>query len=191
MYKEDIVFIDTETTGLDPDRHEIWEVGAISLYQGEWVEEHWFLPVDESKADPFALDIGGYWERYPRYHKDPYAYITNLADFVREFAYLTANKHLCGAIVSFDEQRLGKLLKANGVLPRWHYHIIDIEAMSVGWLAAAGHRLSLPWKSDDVFELLNVPPTPDEDKHTALGDARQVKAVFETINVWEDDLVDP
>jgi len=28
----DVCFVDTETTGLDPDRHEIWEVGLITRW---------------------------------------------------------------------------------------------------------------------------------------------------------------
>ena len=54
------VFIDTETTGLDPDRHAIWEVALITPDGNEHV---WQFPVDEMSADPFALDIGRYWDR--------------------------------------------------------------------------------------------------------------------------------
>ena len=55
-----LAFIDTETTGLDPDRHSIWEVGLITP-DGD--EHLWQFPVEEMSADPFALEIGRYWER--------------------------------------------------------------------------------------------------------------------------------
>jgi hypothetical protein len=55
-----LAFIDTETTGLDPDRHEIWEIALIVDDQ----EYQWFLPVDLGKADPIALNIGRFHERY-------------------------------------------------------------------------------------------------------------------------------
>ncbi len=55
-----LAFVDTETTGLDPDLHEIWEVGLII----DDKEYHWFLPVDLGSADAFALNIGHFHERY-------------------------------------------------------------------------------------------------------------------------------
>lgn len=55
-----LAFIDTETTGLDPDRHGIWEVALII---GE--REHvWQFPIHETAADPFALKLNGYWDRH-------------------------------------------------------------------------------------------------------------------------------
>ena len=56
-----LAFIDTETTGLVPDRHTIWEVALITPAGDEHV---WQFPVDEMAADPFALNIGRYWERH-------------------------------------------------------------------------------------------------------------------------------
>ncbi len=46
MGTADLAFVDTECTGLDPDRHEIWEVGLIVDDE----EHSWFLPVDLAKA---------------------------------------------------------------------------------------------------------------------------------------------
>lgn len=64
-----IVFIDTETTGLDPERHEIWEVAAIirdtELYPDEPdVEWVWQFDVNLGTADPIALNIGRFHERH-------------------------------------------------------------------------------------------------------------------------------
>lgn len=56
-----VAFVDTETTGLDPDRHKIWEVALITPNGDEHV---WQFPIDEMAADPAALDIGRYWERH-------------------------------------------------------------------------------------------------------------------------------
>ena len=45
-----LVFLDIETTGLDPEVHEVWEVGAIVRIPtaegpGSYIEKeyHWFL----------------------------------------------------------------------------------------------------------------------------------------------------
>ncbi len=177
-----IAFIDTETTGLDPDRHEVWEVAAI-VDGEEWA---WFLPVfDLGAADARALDIGGFRERYPKMN----GHVTLMADFVRQFSNLTWGRHLCGAVVSFDEERLRRLLRANGACPGWHYHLIDVEAMAVGYLRArfemGDHNAlpdggTLPWKSVDLSRAIGVEPN-DFEAHTALGDARWVKAMYEAM----------
>lgn len=55
------MFIDTETTGLDPDRHEVWEIAAIYESGGKWYEWEAQLPVDLTRADPTGLRIGAHF----------------------------------------------------------------------------------------------------------------------------------
>jgi hypothetical protein len=58
-----LVFVDTETTGLDPDRHEVYEIGLID---GNGAELHlWISDAPLQTADPIALRIGRYYERWP------------------------------------------------------------------------------------------------------------------------------
>lgn len=188
-----ICFVDTETTGLDAERHEIWEVGLI-LPNSE--ERHWFLDVDETKADPFALSIGGYHERHPhgRLCPDPPAVYAAKeyaakSHFAYEFAHLTHGLHLAGAVVSFDEERLRKLLLAQGHLPGWHYHLVDVEALAAGALAEIRRQSkdpdgefdpAPPWNSATLSAGVGVNPN-DFDRHTALGDARWAKAIYEAV----------
>jgi DNA polymerase III epsilon subunit-like protein len=182
-----VVFVDTETTGLDPDRHEIWEVGLI---EADGTEHHWFLPVDLGSADPVALKIGRFHDRHPHgYHAphdevDDEPHVTNRRTFAYDFARLTAGCHLVGAVVSFDEERLRKLLRANGACPDWHYHLVDVESLAAGWLARNFTRDAIspepPWNSRDMTTALGV--TVDEsEKHTALGDARWAAAIYEAV----------
>lgn len=186
-----IVFLDTETTGLDPVRHEIWEVGLIV----DDKEYHWFLPVDLSAADAVALNIGGYHDRHPHgLHKVPgnKTRCVSVVTFAKEFARLTWGKHLVGAVVSFDEERLRKLLIANGQTYGWHYHLVDVEALMVGYLAGRqrGDRLyaletihtgiAPPWNSKDLSGAVGVDPDLFE-AHTAIGDARWARACYEAV----------
>jgi hypothetical protein len=174
-----VVFVDTETTGLDPYLHEIWEVGLI---RGDR-EYRWFLPVDLGRADPYSLKIGGYHARHPDGDDGPLAVgdrITPVREFARAFAGYTRGMHLVGAVVSFDEERLRRLLRANGATPDWHYHLIDVEALATGYVAAAGAALPLPWKSDDLSRELGIEITED-DRHTALGDARWAKRIYDVV----------
>ena len=200
-----VAFVDTETTGLDPDRHQIWEVGLI-LPDGS--EHEWQLPVDLSRADPIALNIGRFhdrrrkpWDSILSVGRPSVEFQSNPAWFAREFVRLTRGLHLAGAVVSFDAERLWRLLRANGECPMWHYHLIDVEALAAGYARALAKGMAVagdvtkyptavanrqsavpPWNSDDVSRWVGV--NPDQfDRHTALGDARWAKAIYEKVMV--------
>lgn len=195
-----VAFVDIETTGLDPVRHEVWNVGLI-LPDG--TEREWMLdPERLDDADPFALKLTRFFDRHPAYGGNlpfdpertspayPFTYVSR-HDFAREFRALTWGLHLAGAVVSFDEERLRRLLHTQGQPCGWHYHLIDVEALAVGRLAAdAGGRelgpaaarqsrglVRLPWKSEDLSRAVGVDPDQFE-RHTALGDARWAQAIY-------------
>lgn len=174
MNRQDLVFVDTETTGLDPDFHEIWEV-SIGYWQadGSQTFKTWQFPIDQTLADPIALNIGHYWER----RVGP-AELAIFYQFADEFQTLTHGKHLVGAVVSFDEERLRRLMLREGRLPTWHYHVIDVEAMAVGYRQGVGDDIELPWNSNNLSRDMGVDPD-SFDRHTAEGDVRWAIALFE------------
>lgn len=186
-----LAFVDTETTGLDPDRHAIWEVAIIA--EGE--ELSWLVELtdeDLAAADPVALDIGRFHERHPqglRFTGPPASIVAAPYGIAKAVAYALEGRHVVGAIPSFDTERLARLLRRHDLEPTWHYHIIDVEALAVGWLAGsfdwsegppAGDKLTLPWKSEELSRAVGVEPE-EFNKHTALGDARWAKAVYEAV----------
>lgn len=212
----DLVFVDTETTGLHPTLHRVWEFAGIKTTQEGGGEERVLLQVDVDvhmgDADPFALNIGKFWERYGKngdwYGEEVTDHDGNVisylaprggercsaieaAKIIREF---THGCMLIGNTISFDAERLGLLLRENFQTPTWHYHVIDIEPIIVGYLKGQwdfGVRnshvfdpaiLNLPYNTEDLSKAIGVEPPGEEDRHTAMGDAewvlRQWNAIF-------------
>jgi DNA polymerase III epsilon subunit-like protein len=197
-----IVFCDTETTSLRPDRR-AWEIGLIAREPGKAdVEHHWFVDardLDLGNADVMSLSIGRFYERHPHYRLDRESTGTDTQseyDALRLVEAITRGVHLVGAVPNFDADVLGTRMRANGICPSWHYHLIDVEALAVGYFhglnnhghssvtcaenCADGRLPGLPWKSDDLSAALGITVS-DEDRHTALGDAKWARAVYDAV----------
>lgn len=208
-----LAFVDVETTGLDPARHDIWELAIITDEGKEW-EFH--LPVDLARADPTGLRVGRFYERRnalgpPWCHavatasrwrvdhaekkaagKDEKWLTDQPRSMAETVARLLDGAHMVGAVPSFDAAFLTRWLNAQGQAATWHYHLVDVEALAAGWLAtgarvspdeAQGADMSIvhpPWNSNDLSRAVGVEPA-DYDRHTALGDARWAKAIYEAV----------
>lgn len=174
---DDVVFVDTETFGLDPDLHAIWEVALIA---SGW-EHRWVVDVAEDEiaaADPIALEMTRFHERHPqgdRFDRDavPLGGALKAEDrstVAGAVDLITAGKHLVGAVPSFDEERLRSMLRAEGINPTWHYHLIDVEVLAVGYLAGR----SWGARANDAPEVADVgrrtlTPTVLEDVTARIG----------------------
>lgn len=176
-----VAFIDTETLGLDPDHHPIWEVGLILPDGGEFCWQIEVTGRELGLAHPKALEIGRFDERYDKTAEaEPSAVVAGKLSLL-----IPQGCHLAGAVVSFDEERLRRLFWRHGLVPPWHYHLIDVEALAAGWLAAAVEDVAPtvcrpPWKSDELSRAVGVDPD-RFDRHTALGDARWAKAIYDVV----------
>jgi hypothetical protein len=177
-----LAFLDTETRGLYFELgHEPYEIAYI--VDGEEIV-HWVKP-DLSKADPMALKIGRFHERtavLPRVSVSEGTPGWIPAEYAAEqIARDLDGRHLVGAVPSFDDLMLRVFLRRNGQAPTWHYHLIDVETLAVGALAERRQAVTLPWRSDDVSRALGVEPPADDERHTALGDARWARRLYEAV----------
>lgn len=210
----DHVFCDTETTGLNPDTHEIWEFGGIRRsFEGsphfdagkvagvvpnpEVAGEHLQysekekvlqIVVDMSLADPFALKVGNFYERSQQYRArrsfigDSERYALDTIDAAIEIEEFTHGATLLGLNIAFDFERLGRLMRNNGVCPSFHYHPVDISASAAAFLAASrGTALHTSHTNIGLSEALNVPVPEGMEKHSALGDARWAMAIWDAM----------
>ena len=153
-----LVFLDTETTGLDPDRHEVWEI-AFAVDDGPIVSG--VVPHSLRNADPLALNLNGY---YGRGVVPTYSDIEGMARSALEGA------SIVGANPAFD----AAFLRARWGCTPWHHRLWDVEAFAAGVLG-----LDFVPGLAKTAEILRVQgyeiPEPD---HTAAGDVATLRTIF-------------
>ncbi len=179
-----LCFIDTETTSLRPDRR-AWEVAIIVRDEtGKDTEHSWFVhpgDLDLGNADLMSLKIGKFYERHPAFndpHPNPFGIDTGsrIEAFVMDdVERLTRGATIVGAVPNFDTEVLGQRMRANGYCPAWHYHLIDVETLAAGQLRAAP-----PWDFDALLGMYSL-GYDEKDRHTALGDARMVRDLYDAV----------
>lgn len=178
-----LAFIDIETTGLNRELCEVWEVAIITADpypdgSGYKETEHLWQPEIKHfyTAEETALRLTHFYERNEQFKArdkdDLWRPEKNNATIAHEFTTLTAGRTLVGAVPNFDSEYMAKFIRAQGFVPSWHYHLVDVEALMAGKLGIAP-----PWKSTDLAEQLGVTIT-DEDRHTAMGDTRWARNCY-------------
>lgn len=165
-----LVYLDTETTGLNPMRHQIWEI-AYAVDGGpirSGVVAH-----DVAGAEPVALEINRYWDRVGAASAPDY----DAQAFESELRAAITDATLVGANPAFDAAFLATRWDCWGVAP-WKYRMLDIEtyaAAVLDWPIPRGLKAIAEELGDRLG--WNVPP-PD---HTAAGDVRTTRAAYEAL----------
>lgn len=168
-----LLFLDTETLGLNPDAP-VWEFAAI-LRTGRGEQEvEFFIDHDPTGWLDYRDDLkADYLRRYDARaaltEQDAAATIANL---------MKGGARIVGSNPGFDTERLAKLLRRNGHEPQHHYHSFDVGALLVGYLAAHDDLPNEPWKTDDLSAAAGIDPALYA-RHSAMGDV-----------VWTQDIWD-
>lgn len=163
------IYLDTETTGLDPRVHEAYEV-AWSAEPTDLMQRL-ILPHDISRADPDALEFNGYHERGISQER-----VATREDIALLHEALQGKTLVC-ANPPFDRAFLSNLFHRFGLEPEpWHYRSLDVE--SVAGLVL-GERTPPSMKRivarlNDEYDA-GIP----EGDHTAMGDVETLIAVME------------
>lgn len=156
-----LVFVDTETTGLDATVHEVVEV-AYSRWDDENVRTL-IVPHTLLHADPEALRINRYWERGLNY-RSLWAQPEDFEQFRRDVSGAT----ILSANVVFDLGFLDKWISLDR-----HYRVMDFTSWAagrLGWMATHGMERTYTEMKERFPQ--TALPTPD---HTAAGDVRSMK----------------
>jgi len=184
-----LCFVDTEADGVHPGRRP-WEIAIIRRDENGERETSFFVEIDLRTADPFGLKIGGFYDRHPygrflsgqNTDYDPGDPSPMTAPVAAEWvARWTHGAHLVGAVPNFDSEVFDRLLRDHGLAPSWHYHLIDVEALAVGYAAAKGISIAPPWSSDELMDAIGVEKPSEEERHTALGDARWSMRTYDAV----------
>lgn len=185
-----IIFLDTETTGLELD-DDIWEFAAIRREDdGTETEHHWFVDHAASKCKQLPADfLEDHHNRFPAYHDGTYGdEVISGHRFTSKILELMSDRpHIVGAVPDFDMQRIGRMLwvqwsRKASAYP-WHYHLIDVENLAVGYLARHGDALDVitpPWDSELLSKAVGVDPD-NFERHTAMGDAKWARAIYDQV----------
>jgi len=124
------IVIDTETTGLDPNKHEMLSLGAIVMIDGVITETMDIkIRADISKADSKALEVNGYSERRWKYA------VSSFRGFclIRDFFYRHQDGVLVGHNVQFD--------------------IKFLRALSARWQSDDNGLILMPYPYIDTMDL--------------------------------------
>jgi hypothetical protein len=191
-----LVFMDTETTGLALT-DDIWEFAAIRRDpDGTETTAHIFIEHDRDKCRNLPSSFRD--DHYARF-RDHQAYTRRYACQVITDVFRNGRPHVVGAVPNFDTERIAQFVAKQW--PHWpplgwHYHLIDVETLAVGYLHAQAREFpggkaadfvakGLPWDSDDLTAALGLDPVPENERHTALGDARWVMRIYDAVTGGE------
>lgn len=187
-----LAFLDTETTGLRPDIHTIWEIAwttADHTEDGRLIRRKSRsmtvkLTGDElAAADPAALRIGRFAERWSaRTAVSRWDAMMFLQQDLANIRLGGKNPHLVGAVPSFDHAMLcsnwfGWPGYGEGL---YHYHLVDVEALAVGAIGT----FPLPWDSKALTEKFGV-EVDESVKHTAAGDVDWALRLYAAVHQLE------
>ena len=159
-----LVFLDLETTGLNPRTDDVWEFAAIRREaDGSETRYHEFVKHDELLRDnlpePFRSDA----ER--RFNWE--AAISRRVFDVLLGTVLAGKPRIVGACPWFD---VGFL--ASYVEPTWSHRLVDVEALAAGKLGRLVNGLA------DAAQALGID---HPAAHTAMGDAETAMRVYDAV----------
>ncbi|BBC35220.1 hypothetical protein SGFS_065140 [Streptomyces graminofaciens] len=200
-----IAFVDCETTHLDAELGDAWEIAvilrALDDNQPTDTEYVWQIRPNLATADPESLKIGRYLERFAvpvpaeaawtGYEDGPILPMTRAA-VVGALMNVLGGAILVGSNPGFDDRFLRKLLSPGS--SQWHYRPVDIATLAAGrklGMAEMVRRMGgkplpsdevrFPFSSRDLSRWTGVEPPGGDVAHTALGDARWARDVFDAV----------
>lgn len=169
-----LIFLDLETTGLEVQKHEILEIGAIKANPQKPFSKIAELslkvrPEHIENADKQALKIVGYSEK-------EWEGALGLKEALKQLEEFGQDGVLTGFNVSFDWAFLDKAYFALGKQDPFYYHRLDV--MPMAYLTLFSKRSIKRFSLGEMARAFGVP---EFQKHRALDDARVTYNIFKKL----------
>lgn len=167
-------FLDCEFGGLDPELHDITEIGVILTDDrlAESGEREWKVIGRPERITPASIEISGYDAAVWAVEAVPVRKaLTELADFLPKGCKVVAS----GQNVRMDVLFLERAYKNCGIPFPFDYHVIDLATLFYAWSLVAGEKveaLSLRQAATRAGLVQN------KVAHRALADARLTLETF-------------
>ncbi|WP_159944904.1 exonuclease domain-containing protein [Nocardiopsis sp. FR6] len=178
LFETPLVFVDAEFTTLDERYRRPWEIAVIRHEDGQVTEHVWMVhDVDLTGADEEALSVGGFADRHPNANGSAVgvgARVLGEAEVAAQVLETTRDAQWVGVVPDADASTVTAMLRRHGLVPGWHYQLIDAAIYAAGALGIAPPRSS--W---EVSAKLGLPPE-ERTLHQALEDARWARDLFFT-----------
>lgn len=149
-----IAIVDVETSGLDPQKHEILEIGMV-LFDADTLKTIDALdlrvkPEHPETGDPKAFVVNGY-------NKKDWSDCMDLTLAMTIFKARTEDATFCAHNVIFDWSFIQAASEKTGVPLNFDYHKLDL--LSLAW-AKIPHGKMQSWSLKTVCTYLGIPPEP-------------------------------
>lgn len=162
-----LAYVDCETTGLSPTKHEIIDF-AVIFENGTEVQFR-VKPERPQDIHPRAQAVNGY-------NAAAWADAISQADAAYQISELLDGHTICAHNAKFDYGFVEETVKRHGHLVTFSYHTVDTVGIAIVKCRKDGLK-SLSLKN--VCAFLGIDPEPEI--HTAINGARCVKQVFEKL----------
>ncbi len=177
---KNLAFVDVETTGLNPDIHEIIELGCVIVSQeGVGSGKPSFKIIGEidikikpehiENADPVALRVNGYDEA-------DWVFAYSLREAMITLSEKAGDAIMVGHNVSFDAGFIEKAFRTTGIENKLHYHKLDTIS-----IAFAKLHLNVDVDKFSLNFLCSHFGIENKKAHSALSDARATFELYEKL----------
>jgi len=170
-----LAFVDTETTGLNPRRHEIIEIGAILYSQKkDKVLKRWcqkIKPTNIKLASREALEINRYWE-------NSHLYTGDTREAINRFNNLVKGCILVGQNISFDIAFIQKCMRKFKIKSSFGRRYVEL--MGLAWPTIRNQSESMSLKS-----LCNHFNISNRNAHSALVDCERTLEVYRCLMIQQ------
>ena len=180
MKIHNLAFIDTETTGTNPDKHEIIELAVIIAKQidrpgkGPKIEiieqKEWKIkPQRIQDAEEQALRVNGY-------NEVDWMFAVDLAPAMQEFAKITQSCTFVSHNLTFDYSFISRAFEKTGVENNMHYAKLDTISIAFARLYDLPQATAFSLRR--LCELFKIE---NSKAHTALADTRALVEVYKKL----------